>query len=254
MKRSKYYAQPGVLPGAQNKPQHVAIIMDGNGRWARSQKFSHTKGHQKGVATAKDIIMACCEKQIPILTLFAFGMENWRRPPKEIRNIFRILFLILKKDITTLHEKGIKLRVMGDRTPFPPILLNAIEAAEKRTENNDKLILNLAVNFSGRWDILQAVQKIVQEYTQKPLLVDQIDEGLLSQTMSFQGLPEPDLFIRTGGVQRLSNFVLWDLAYSELYFTETLWPDFTLADFDAALQAFAQRERRFGLTGEQLQS
>lgn len=254
MNRSKYYAYSGVLAGETNTPQHVAIIMDGNGRWAKSQQFSRTKGHQKGVGTAKDIIMACCKRQIPILTLFAFGMENWKRPSKEIRNIFRILYLILKKDIHTLHEKGIQLRIIGDRTPFPPRLQQAMESAEALTADNTTLILNIAVNFSGRWDILNALQKLADQIAQNPALASSIEESTLSQAMSFQGLPDPDLFIRTGGVQRISNFMLWELAYSEFYFTDTLWPDFTPEDFDKALEAFTKRERRFGLTGDQLAS
>lgn len=227
MNRSTYFDHPGVLAEQHNKPKHVAIIMDGNGRWAKHHTFSRTKGHQKGVGSAKDIIMACCDWQIPILTLFAFGIENWKRPPKEIRNIFRILFLILKKDIHTLHEKNIQLRVIGDRSRYTPLLRKTIEEAEALTQGNTGLILNLAINFSGRWDLMQAIQTLIQKAVSGELPSPHVDEAMLSQLMSLKGLPEPDLFIRTGGVQRISNFVLWELAYTELYFTDLLWPDFT---------------------------
>lgn len=254
MNRSTYFDHPGVLAEQDNKPKHIAIIMDGNGRWAKQQSFSRTKGHQKGVGSAKDVIMACCEWQIPILTLFAFGIENWKRPPKEIRNIFRILFLILKKDIHTLHEKNIQLRVIGDRSFYTPLLRKTIEEAEALTRQNTGLILNLAINFSGRWDLMQAISKLISQATSGELTPEMLNEGMISQAMSMQGLPEPDLFIRTGGVQRISNFILWELAYTELYFTDLLWPEFTTKDLEVALKAFSQRERRFGLTGDQLKS
>lgn len=239
---TQYSHHPGVKSSPDNLPQHVAIIMDGNGRWALARKLSRTIGHRRGVEVVREIIGYCVNKKIPVLTLFAFGRENWKRPSKEVRNLFRIFFLVLRKEVNKLHQDNIKLRIIGERTGFNEILLNAITTAENLTANNTGLILNVAVNYSGRWDLLNAIANLGPE----------VSEESLSQRLSLGGLPEPDLFIRTGGVLRLSNFILWDLAYTELYFTDTLWPDFRVQDFETALSDFASRERRFGKTSEQL--
>ncbi len=241
-----YATHPGIKANTANMPSHVAIIMDGNGRWAKARGQSRTKGHRKGVEAVKEVIANCQEKKIKVLTLFAFGVENWKRPTSEVRNLFRLFFLVLRKDIAKLHENNIKLKVIGDRTAFHRALLQAIVDAEELTAQNDGLVLNLAVNYSGRWDLLNSVQKIVDKGEKK------ITEELISHSLSLANLPEPDLFIRTGGVLRISNFILWELAYTELYFTNTLWPDFSKAQFENALNEFASRERRFGLTAEQL--
>lgn len=222
--------------------------MDGNGRWAKARHISRTLGHRKGVESARDIISASQKAGIQALTLFAFGMENWKRPSKEVRNLFRLFYLVLRKDINRIHQDNIRLRVIGDRSIFAPQLVQAIQDAEALTSQNSGLVLNIAVNYSGRWDLLQAIKKMCQ-FQLKPA---DITEESLAQHMSLSPLPEPDLFIRTGGVQRISNFMLWELAYTEFYFTPTLWPDFTPDEFAIALESYAMRERRFGLTGEQL--
>ncbi|MBS0286326.1 MAG: di-trans,poly-cis-decaprenylcistransferase [Proteobacteria bacterium] len=222
--------------------------MDGNGRWAKRQNLSRTKGHIQGVQTVREVIGACQEKNISVLTLFAFGVENWKRPTKEVRNLFRLFFLVLRKDIAKLHENSIKLKIIGDRTVLHKALVSAINEAEDLTRHNTGLQLNIAVNYSGRWDLLNGIQKLMKD----PMSKKDINEDAISQVLSLAGLPEPDLFIRTGGVQRISNFMLWELAYTELYFTNTLWPDFNKSAFELALNDYASRERRFGLTAEQL--
>ncbi len=231
-----------------NLPTHIAVVMDGNGRWAKERGFSRTFGHRKGVESAREIISACQKSDIKALTLFAFGMENWKRPSKEVRNLFRLFYLVLRKDIARIHQDNIRLRIIGDRTIFAPQLIQAIADAEALTANNSGLILNIAVNYSGRWDLLQAVKKMCALQQQK----SDITEEALALHLSLHGIPEPDLLIRTGGVFRISNFMLWELAYTEFFFTPTLWPDFTANELIDALRNYAMRERRFGLTGEQL--
>lgn len=253
MKKLNYADHPGVKANPQNLPQHIAVIMDGNGRWAKARGLSRTAGHRQGVAVARDIVNFCQEKKIAALTLFAFGMENWKRPPKEVRNLFRIFFLVLKKELNKLQRNNVRLRIIGDRSAFSPLLVSAIQEAEEVTRENTGLNLNIAVNYSGRWDLLHAVQKILAKTPDLSQFKDSaVLEQHLSHELSLAGLPEPDLFIRTGGVQRISNFMLWELAYTELFFTPVLWPDFKIDDFMMALNNFAARERRFGLTGDQL--
>jgi undecaprenyl diphosphate synthase len=252
MKMVDYANHRGIKAHRCNLPLHIAIIMDGNGRWAASKKLSRTSGHRKGGEIARDVIFACQEKGIKALTLFAFGVENWKRPAKEVRNLFRLFFLVLRKDIRRLHENNIRLRVIGDRQFFNPPLLHAIEDAENLTKHNTGLCLNIAVNYSGRWDILQALRKSSQTLIDKGAQFDDATETVFTESLSLAGLPEPDLFIRTGGVKRISNFMLWELAYTELYFTPVFWPEFTIDELDKALLDFAHRERRFGLTSEQL--
>jgi len=247
----KYVDHPGLKADPNNIPKHIAIIMDGNGRWAKARGFTRTKGHLRGVEVARDVIASCQKRGIKALTLFAFGVENWKRPAKEVRNLFRIFFLVLRKDIAKLHENNIQLRVIGDRSIFNRALNAAILDAENLTASNTSLVLNIAVNYSGRWDMINAFRKLISTQQEK-LLQQTFTEEMLNKEMSLYGLPEPDLFIRTGGVQRLSNFMLWELAYTELYFTPILWPDFNSDELDVALNDYASRERRFGLTGEQL--
>jgi len=223
--------------------------MDGNGRWAKQRGFSRTFGHRKGVESAREIISACKKTDIKALTLFAFGMENWKRPSKEVRNLFRLFYLVLRKDIARIHHDNIRLRIVGDRSIFAPQLIKAISDAEALTAANTGLMLNIAVNYSGRWDLLQAVKKMCALQQND---ASTITEEALAEHLSLHGVPEPDLFIRTGGVLRISNFMLWELAYTEFFFTPTLWPDFTPTELESALRNYATRERRFGLTGEQL--
>jgi undecaprenyl diphosphate synthase len=241
---------PGVKPNPNNLPKHIAIIMDGNGRWAVARGMSRTTGHRRGVEVVHNVISSCQKKGIQVLTLFAFGVENWKRPSKEVRNLFRIFFLVLRKDISRLHENNIKLRIIGDRTVFNRTLNAAIDEAESLTSKNTGLVLNVAVNYSGRWDLLNAIQKFLNNAS--PVAPVALTEDKIAQELSLHGLPEPDLFIRTGGVQRISNFILWELAYTELYFSPLLWPDFNQDEFERALNDYTMRERRFGLTGEQL--
>lgn len=248
MQKTTYANHKGVKANVNNLPSHIAIIMDGNGRWATLRNLSRTSGHKKGVETVRDIIALCQSKNIPVLTLFAFGVENWKRPAKEVRNLFRIFFLVLRKELPKLQAKNIQLKIIGDRSVFTPALLKAAQNAENLTQQNTGLVLNIAINYSGRWDLLNAIQHIVPKVTS----TTQITEQDVSRELSLFGCPEPDLFIRTGGVMRISNFMLWELAYTELYFTPVLWPDFNEQEFEKALADFAKRERRFGLTGEQL--
>ncbi|MCS5711156.1 di-trans,poly-cis-decaprenylcistransferase [Candidatus Berkiella aquae] len=223
--------------------------MDGNGRWAKARHISRTLGHRKGVESAREIISACQRFNIKVLTLFAFGMENWKRPSKEVRNLFRLFYLVLRKDIARIHQDNIRLRIIGDRTIFAPALINAISDAEAMTAHNTGLVLNIAVNYSGRWDLLQAVRKVCHTHQANAM---EITEAAFTEHLCLHALPEPDLFIRTGGVQRISNFMLWELAYTEFFFTPTLWPDFTSDELAGALASYAKCERRFGLTGDQL--
>lgn len=223
-------------------PTHVAIIMDGNGRWAQARKLPRTVGHKKGIDAVKSSIQFCLEKKIKVLTLFAFGKENWKRPAEEVQNLFSLFILALKKDIKELHEHNICLKIIGDRLNFSQSLLEAIDYAENLTCQNTALQLNIAINYSGRWDIMNAIQKMQQAC-----------EHDFEKYLCLSGYPDPDLLIRTGAAYRLSNFLLWNLAYTELYFTPVLCPDFTPVEFDKALQFFAAQERRFGLTSEQVQ-
>jgi undecaprenyl diphosphate synthase len=226
-------------------PTHVAIIMDGNGRWARKQGLPRTFGHKKGKETVRLIAEDCLKKGIRYLTLFGFGQENWKRPAGEVRTLFRLFFIALKKDLSQLHDQGVCLKVHGEITAMPLYLQKAIEQACEQTKQNSKMILNLMVNYSGRWDILRAVR-----LSQGSGLAEL--EDTFRQNLCLSGMPEPDLFIRPGGVQRLSNFILWDLAYTELYFSNVSWPEFDLNELDNALLHYANQERRFGLTSEQL--
>jgi len=246
----QFLETPGLLASDKNMPKHVAVVMDGNGRWATQQNMSRTKGHRKGVDSAWSLVKSCLAYNIPTLTLFAFGQENWKRPSQEVRNIFRIFFLALKREISRLDDKGVKLRVVGDRTALAPALRQAIESGERLTQHNSLLTLNIAVNYSGRWDILQATNQLLAQ--KKDSECNPITESDLEQYLSFAELPDADLFIRTSGVQRISNFMLWNLAYSEMYFTPTLWPDFDHDAFKKALLFYSGCERRFGLTSEQV--
>ncbi|HRE32391.1 MAG TPA: polyprenyl diphosphate synthase, partial [Candidatus Berkiella sp.] len=191
---------------------------------------------ETSVESAREIISACQRFNIKVLTLFAFGMENWKRPSKEVRNLFRLFYLVLRKDIARIHQDNIRLRIIGDRTIFAPQLINAISEAEALTANNTGLVLNIAVNYSGRWDLLQAVRKVCHTHQKNAM---EITEAAFTEHLSLHALPEPDLFIRTGGVQRISNFMLWELAYTEFFFTPTLWPDFTSDELAAALTNYA---------------
>jgi len=233
-------------------PEHIAIIMDGNGRWANKRTMPRVAGHRAGVESVRKMVKACRESGVKVLTLFAFSSENWRRPPKEVNLLMDLFMTVLKSEAKKLAKNNVQLRVIGDVSAFPPKLQERIENATHLTAASDGLILNIAANYGGRWDITNAAKRIAQKVKDGELDVAQINDDVMSQHMSFAGLPEPDLFIRTGGDERISNFLLWHLAYTEFYFTDTLWPDFNEDKLQQAIKAFSQRERRFGQTGEQI--
>lgn len=237
---------------SESGPRHVAIIMDGNGRWASRRRLPRFAGHKAGVETVKEVVRACGEKGIEVLTLFAFSSENWRRPQEEVGLLMGLFMTALDQQVRKLHEHNIRLRIIGDRSAFSRTLQQRIEAAEALTGNNSGLNLVIAANYGGRWDVVQATRIIAARVGAGALNPEQIDSALMQSLLSLSDLPEPDLFIRTGGEKRVSNFLLWHLAYTELYFTDTLWPDFDRQAFDGALASFATRQRRFGRTGDQV--
>lgn len=237
------------IPQSSETPCHVAIIMDGNGRWARRRRLPRIAGHRRGAEAVRAALRACADRGVEYLTLFAFSSENWRRPPEEVALLMKLFRTALEREVDELHASGVRLKVVGDTRRFDPKLRKLIEHGEELTAQNRRLTLTIAANYGGRWDILQAMSRLLKD---KPSL-EQIDEELLAPYLAMSYAPEPDLFIRTGGEQRISNFLLWQLAYSELYFTDTLWPDFDAAALDAAIASFRGRERRFGRTSEQLE-
>jgi undecaprenyl diphosphate synthase len=234
-------------------PRHIAIIMDGNGRWARGKHLPRHAGHREGVKAVRRTVEACKLKGVEALTLFAFSSENWRRPQQEVGLLMELFLHTLKKEVNRLDRNGVQLRFIGDRSAFPAKLQALMAAAEAQTLHNTELVLTVAANYGGRWDISQAVRRLAGRVAAGELQAGDVDEDALAAELSLADLPEPDLFIRTGGEQRISNYLLWQLAYTELYFTETLWPDFNAQAFEAALHSFAGRQRRFGRTGEQVE-
>ena len=243
------------LPAATDGvvPAHVAIIMDGNGRWAKQRRLPRIAGHRAGVEAVRAIVEACAVRGVKVLTLFAFSSENWRRPEAEVSLLMDLLLTSLQREVARLHDNKVRLRFIGERSAFGPKLIEMIEQSERLTAGNDGLTLVIALNYGGRWDVVQAVQQLAQRVEAGEIRAAAIDAGLLESHLCLHGLPEPDLFIRTGGEQRISNFLLWHLSYTELYFTATLWPDFDARAFDEALVSFAGRQRRFGRTGEQVE-
>ena len=233
-------------------PHHVAIIMDGNGRWAKQRHLPRVAGHKAGLEAARHIVEACAKKKIEVLTLFVFSSENWRRPHEEVSYLMQLFITMLKRDAKKLHEQNVQLRVIGDLSRFDEKLQKQIIKTEKLTAKNTGLKLLLAANYGGQWDVTQAVQQVAKEVQKGTISATDISPDLIQQKLSFADLPDPDLFIRTSGEMRISNFMLWQLAYTELYFTEVFWPDFSVEELEKALQFFANRERRFGLTSEQL--
>ena len=236
------------------RPNHVAIIMDGNGRWAKRKGQPRVFGHRRGVETVRDAIRCCSEYNIAHLTLFAFSSENWRRPEKEVSLLMELFISTLENEIHRMHEKGVRLRVIGDVSKFSTRLQKAIVNAQALTKDNQELVLSIAANYGGRWDIINSAKAIAMQVKAGNIDPADIDESLLSNYMSTSDIPDPDLFIRTGGEYRVSNFLLWQLAYTEMYFTDVYWPDFNEAEFVKALGAFNSRQRRFGLTGDQISS
>jgi len=251
MPDSKY--QSTVVDNISPLPRHIAIIMDGNGRWANKRHLPRFAGHKAGVEAVRNIVQDCAKRKIEVLTLFAFSSENWRRPKKEVSLLMDLLMTSLQREVLKLHDNNVRLKIIGDRSAFSKKLHKQIETAEFMTRENDGLVLVVAVNYGGRWDIIQATRKVAEKLGAGQIEAAQIDEDLLEQNLELHGLPEPDLFIRTGGEERISNFLLWHLAYTELYFTEVLWPDFDVDAFRNALISFTTRQRRFGKTGEQVE-
>jgi undecaprenyl diphosphate synthase len=236
------------VPDISSVPRHIAIIMDGNGRWATQRFLPRVAGHGKGVEAVRNIVTACVERGVEHLTLFAFSSENWRRPAEEVSLLMRLFVTALEREVSKMHANNIRLKVVGDLSRFDANLQELIANAERRTANNQQLTVTICANYGGRWDIMQAVGKMVAA---NPGRADFTEEEL-APYLAMAYAPEPDLFIRTGGEERISNFLLWQLAYTELYFTDTYWPDFDDAALDAAIDSYRQRERRFGRTSEQI--
>ncbi len=237
------------IPSHGAVPRHVAIIMDGNGRWAKSRMLPRFAGHKRGVESVRAVVRACVERGIGYLTLFAFSSENWRRPAEEVALLMQLFHGALVNEMERLNRNGVRLKIVGDTRRFEPSIRRLIEEGERLTAANQRITLTIAANYGGRWDILQALGRLAAEKG----VSGEIAEADLAPYLAMSYAPEPDLFIRTGGEQRISNFLLWQLAYSELYFTETLWPDFDAAALDAAIASYRSRERRFGRTSEQVE-
>ena len=235
-------------------PSHVCIIMDGNGRWAKQRLMPRSFGHRKGVETTRRMVEFFAQAGIKHLTLFAFSSENWNRPDEEVNNLMQLFMQSLKKYTGELHEKGIRIRFIGNSTGFTDNLQQQINQTEKKTFNNSTMTLNIAANYGGQWDIVNAARDLARQVQNGEIGMTDIDEQSFKRALALGDSPAPDLFIRTGGEQRISNFLLWQLAYSEFYFSDRLWPDFAVADVRAALDEYARRQRRFGQTGEQIEA
>ena len=237
------------VPATAAMPQHVAVIMDGNGRWAKKRFLPRVAGHVKGVELVREMVRACLERGVHYLTLFAFSSENWRRPQEEVSLLMQLFVKALEQEVEKLDRNGVRLRIIGDLSRFEPHLQELIRKGEEKTAGNTKLDLTIAANYGGRWDIMQALNRMLAAFPDRR---EGWQEADLEPYLSMSFAPEPDLFIRTGGEERISNFLLWQLAYTELYFTPTLWPEFDTVEFDKAIASFQKRERRFGRTSEQL--
>jgi undecaprenyl diphosphate synthase len=244
-----FSSSTNTIPEVAEVPRHIAVIMDGNGRWAKKRFLPRVAGHKVGVETVRNMVKQCVNLGVDYLTLFAFSSENWRRPEEEVTFLMGLFMEALKKEVAKLHKNNVRLIIIGNRAQFGAALCAEIEAAENLTQNNTGLTLTIAANYGGRWDILQAVNAMQKA---NPSQSGEFAEEDLTPYLAMHYAPEPDLFIRTGGEKRISNFLLWQLAYSELYFTDVLWPDFDDLAFQQAIQSYQQRERRFGRTSEQL--
>ncbi|HEU0225226.1 MAG TPA: polyprenyl diphosphate synthase [Steroidobacteraceae bacterium] len=238
--------------GSGPVPHHVAVIMDGNGRWAEQRALPRAAGHRAGARAVRATIEQAARRGVRALTLFAFSSENWRRPAEEVGVLMQLFLESLDREVAELDANGVRLRFIGERSRLAPPLVERMAAAEARTAGRDRLDLVVAVAYGGRWDLAQAARRLATDAATGRINSAAIDEDALASRLSTAGRPEPDLFIRTGGERRISNFLLWDLAYTELWFTDTLWPDFDEAGFEAALEAFAGRQRRFGRIAAQV--
>jgi undecaprenyl diphosphate synthase len=242
------------VPSTSAIPKHVAIIMDGNGRWAKKRYLPRVAGHRKGVEALREVIKTCIARGVGYLTVFAFSTENWRRPADEVNFLMQLFLAALEQEVAKLHENNIRFKVIGDLSPFNQKIVELIRRGEELTANNQRLTLTIAANYGGRWDILRATNLALEQARARGDHAPVLDEVAITPHLSMAYAPEPDLFIRTGGEERVSNFLLWQLAYSELHFTDTLWPDFDAAQLDKAILSYQSRERRFGRTSEQVQA
>ncbi len=249
MAERKYASSTRDIPEVSAVPRHIAIIMDGNGRWARKRYMPRVAGHARGLESVRAVVKACVECGVEYLTLFAFSSENWRRPQDEVSFLMQLFMKALRKEVARLDHNEIRLRVIGDMTRFDPELVRIIRESEEKTAGNTKLTLCIAANYGGRWDIANAVSELMRS---QPERRDGFSEDEIADALSMSFAPEPDLFIRTGGEKRISNFLLWQLAYTEFYFTDALWPDFDADALDQAIESYRSRERRFGRTSDQL--
>ncbi len=240
------------VDGVTRLPRHVAIVMDGNGRWAKQRNLPRHAGHKAGVKSVRSSVEQSVKHGIEVLTLFAFSSENWKRPKKEVSLLMDLFMIALQREVKRLRRNNVRLRIIGDRSAFSAKLQQRMAEAEAETADNDGLVLQIAANYGGRWDIVQAVRHIAARVATGELPVERITEATIAAELSFSDLPDPDLFIRTGGEQRISNFMLWQSAYTELYFSDDYWPDFDADAFDRALDFYVGRQRRFGMTGEQV--
>ncbi|MGH8771612.1 MAG: polyprenyl diphosphate synthase [Burkholderiales bacterium] len=247
---SKFASSTLSIPESGAVPRHIAVIMDGNGRWARQHFLPRVAGHRRGADAVRKVVIACGELGVEYLTLFAFSSENWRRPADEVSLLMELFVAALQEEVIKLHDNQIRFKVVGDLDRFEPRLKQLVCEAEKLTEGNKRLTLTIAANYGGRWDVMQAVNRMLRDF---PSRKNNFFETDLAPYLAMHYAPEPDLFIRTGGEQRISNFLLWQLAYTELYFTDTLWPDFDAKALKLAIRSYQKRERRFGRTAEQLQ-
>ena len=234
-------------------PKHVVVVMDGNGRWAKKRRLPRTAGHAAGVKATKKTVEYCVEKSISALTLFAFSSENWKRPEQEVSSLMELFISTLQSEVGLLHEQSVRMRFIGDCSAFSEKLQAKINQAIELTKNNTGLQLNIAVNYGGRWDVAQACKSVAEKLAAGEITAKQIDAEMVDRYVCLSDLPDPDLFIRTGGERRISNFLIWQLAYTELYFSDVLWPDFDNTEFSNALNWFASIQRRFGKTGEQVE-
>ena len=244
----RFFSSTADIPQAVAVPRHIAIIMDGNGRWAKKRLLPRFAGHAQGVERVRDMVKSCIERGVEYLTIFAFSSENWRRPEEEVTRLMELFVMALEREVVRLDRNGVRLRVVGDLSRFDVRLRELITQGEQQTAANTRLTLTVCANYGGRWDILNAANAWLRDHPEG----GEMSEEALAEYLSLSYAPEPDLFIRTGGEQRISNFLLWQLAYSELYFTETLWPDFDAKALDLAIDSYQNRERRFGRTSEQL--
>jgi len=236
-----------------SKPKHIAIIMDGNGRWAKKRNLPRVAGHRAGVKTLRKLIEHAVRIKLDVLTVYAFSRENWQRPEKEVGLLMDLFMSALQSEVNDLHENNVQLNFIGDKSAFSDKLQKAIKESESLTASNSGLCLNVAANYSGRWDITQALQSLSNDVLAEEVNVEKIDEALISSKLAMADHVDPDLFVRTGGEQRISNYLLWQLAYTELYFTDVLWPEFSPEELDSAIDWYSSRQRRFGKTSEQIE-